>query len=111
MAQSGHGTTVGALAHPGEAARNPRRYPPPQPSHTRLVMRVVGLLAALSVLAVGVASAQAMSAPPALKWGPAPPAFPAGGKMAGVPGHPPKPGMVTGPRGCTGGVTAAPHRA
>src|ERR1043166_4013306 len=109
MAQSGHGN-AGVFA--GPSGRSGTRRAPitsAYPSHTRLAMRVVSLLASLSVLSVGVVSAQAMSGPPALKWGSAPPVFPAGAKMAVLQGDPSKPELFTVRLEFPAGYTIAPH--
>src|SRR5262249_49279337 len=68
-------------------------------------MRALSLLAFLAVLMTSAAVAQA----PALKWGPAPPVFPAGAKMAVLQGDPSKPELFTVRLEFPAGYTVAPH--
>ncbi len=68
------------------------------------------ILAATLLFAGAALSAQAApAAAPALKWGPAPPVFPAGAKMAVVSGDPSKAGPFVIQLKLPDGYTIAPH--
>src|SRR5881392_753348 len=69
-------------------------------------MRSVSLLGLLLVLVAGSARAQASAG---LTWGPAPPVFPAGAKMAVLQGDPSKPELFTVRLEFPAGYTIAPH--
>ena len=69
-------------------------------------MRVVSLLGLLLLLVTGSARAQASAG---LTWGPAPPVFPAGAKMAVLQGDPSKAEIFTVRLEFPAGYTIAPH--
>jgi quercetin dioxygenase-like cupin family protein len=69
-------------------------------------MRFRFAVAALTVLAL---PASARGQAPALKWGPAPPVFPAGAKMAVLAGDPGQPGLFTVRLDLPAGYRVAPH--
>lgn len=69
-------------------------------------MRIVALALFSLVLA---ASAGAQTSPPALKWAPAPPFFPAGARFAVVQGDPSQTGIYTVRLEMPAGYTIRPH--
>ncbi len=69
-------------------------------------MRVLSLLGLALLLVTGSARAQAS---PGLTWGPAPPVFPAGAKMAVLQGDPSKAEIFTVRLEFPAGYTIAPH--
>jgi quercetin dioxygenase-like cupin family protein len=77
-------------------------------------MRRIALLAGLSILAIGPAQMQMGSnhkfiAPEDVKWGPAPPALPAGAKFAVLTGDPSKEGAFTIRATLPEGYKVPPH--
>lgn len=70
-------------------------------------MRIVALALFASVLAT-TAGAQSLS--PAIKWGPAPPFFPAGARFAVLQGDPGKAGLFTVRLEMPAGYTIRPHQ-
>ena len=67
------------------------------------------LVAALLVVGAAAARGQTAATTAALKWGPAPPAFPAGAQMAVVSGDPSKAGMFTIQLSMPDGYKILPH--